>query len=743
MKYNNWVKSFIVIVFLAATAAGAFAWNNEYETKRKQFQDAATDVRRNRIGSAITKYEKLAQGYWPLSDVCAARVRDLALKNKEMTLVSTWNHAIIKYFPTSRFRPESMLMLVDEYVKTNQPDQALTLLEQYLGEYPDQDQSRAQYILGELYLKVGRSQDAANAFSRAAWWYSNQYSTQAQAKYYELKRTGVEGILPTEAELWEKIGENLKKQWYLMAGEYANRFVLFYPDSPRAFQARLIYIDSLIARRNQPQAQRETDVLAKLAKTDDQKIAVELRRLNCQKNVDPQQKRAALRTAATQKTGTLSRFDGRLGLFFLEWEQGNWKEAAQWGNLVVLDHLAELFNPEEVIYQTGLAFYLAGDFRTAADYWRKWAAAYPTHPDLDRTQYWLGRALENAGQSRAALAAYHACFNQWQGTYYGLAAEARMLALGVPRRDLSLLPYTNRPALEGVVELQKGWEQVNGGGNLKTEGACAAIDEYIRIAPPDFANTFRTLRELLILGEYEEAEAQLDFIKSRVMQTPEGPYFLSVAYALAGDNLQSILIAYESEKMVRDGKLADPNALSTRRRFPLLYQDLVFQTAKKHGVEPFTVLGMIKQESAFQIQAQSSVGARGLMQIMPGTGTDIARRRKLHNFRPTHLYKPEVSVDYGAWFLADLLKRFNNDLVAALAGYNAGPGRPAQWWPRFAGRSYEELIELMPLRETKGYVKAILRNREMYLRLYQDSPEDKKPRETSFMLLTEKIKPLP
>jgi len=742
MKYANRLKKFVVIFVLAASAGAAWAWNNEYETKRSQFLEAQTDVRRNRIGTAITKFEKLAQGYWPLSDVCAARTRDLALKNKEMHLAGAWNKNIIKYYPTSRFRPDAMLMLVDDHDKNNRPDQALTLLEQYMSEYPDQEPSRVQYLLGELYLKLDRAQDAANAFSRAAWWHRSQYSTQAQAKYYNLKRAGIEGIVPTEAELWEKIGENLNKQWFLVAGEYANRFVLFYPDSPRAFRARLITLDCQIARRNYAQAQRDVEILAKAAKTDDQKIAVGLRRMDSQKNVDAQQKRAALRSAATQKAGTLSRFDGRLGLFFLEYEEGNWKEAAQWGNLITVDHLGELFNPEEIIYQTGLAYYLAGDNKTAADYWRKWAAAYPTHSDLDRTQYWLGRALEKAGQNQAAMAAYRACFNQWQGTYYGLASEARLLALGVPRKDLPRLPYIDRSAA-GTLELDPSWEQVHGGGNTKTEGACAAIDAYIRIAPPDYAGVFRAVRELLLLSEFEEAEAQLDFIKSRVMQTPEGPYFLSVAYALADDNLQSILVAYESEKMVRDGKLADPHALSTKRRFPVLYKDLVFQAAKKHGVDPYTVFGMIKQESAFQIKAHSSAGARGLMQVMPGTGNYIARRRKLTNFRPSHLYKPEVSVDYGSWFIADLLKRFDNDLVAALAGYNAGPGRPPKWWARFAGRDYDELIELMPLRETKGYVKAILRNREMYLRLYQDSPEAEKPRETTFTLLAKQIKPLP
>jgi len=151
------------------------------------------------------------------------------------------------------------------------------------------------------------------------------------------------------------------------------------------------------------------------------------------------------------------------------------------------------------------------------------------------------------------------------------------------------------------------------------------------------------------------------------------------------------------------------------------------------------VLAVIKQESAFQIAAKSWVGARGLMQVMPGTGAYIARKRKIKGFSTKSLFKPEVSVDFGCWLLADLKQKTDGDLPAMLSGYNAGYGRPLRWWPLHDGRSYDELVELIPFAETEGYVKAIMRNYEMYLRLYNDR-RDHPPRPSLFYGLTKPVK---
>ena len=101
-----------------------------------------------------------------------------------------------------------------------------------------------------------------------------------------------------------------------------------------------------------------------------------------------------------------------------------------------------------------------------------------------------------------------------------------------------------------------------------------------------------------------------------------------------------------------------------------------------------------------------------------------------------------MSLDFGAWWLADLLADAGSDLPAALAGYNAGIGRPRRWWATHEGRDYDELIELIPFDETRGYVLGIMRNYEMYLRLYREAAPAPEPPH-AIDVVTQKVRCLP
>jgi soluble lytic murein transglycosylase len=319
-----------------------------------------------------------------------------------------------------------------------------------------------------------------------------------------------------------------------------------------------------------------------------------------------------------------------------------------------------------------------------------------------------------------------------------------LLALGAPRAQVPALPFVNRGgAPTGITALLATWEQPGGGGTELEPGAKAALDAAASANGAPYALVFRAVREYVALRENGEAQALLHFARERVCRAGEGPYLLSVAFALAGDNLASINAANRAFEHLRDARVNDPQGLTLRRRFPILYRDLVFTTAQRHSLDPYLVLGVIKQESGFQLEATSSAGARGLMQVMPGTGRTIARKRGLRGFHTAQLYKPETSLDFGCWFLADLLRKLGGEIPAALAGYNAGLGRPQQWWPRFACRDNDALVELIPFDETEGYVKAILRNYEMYQRLYRPATNPATPRENLFDRLARPASTLP
>ena len=109
-------------------------------------------------------------------------------------------------------------------------------------------------------------------------------------------------------------------------------------------------------------------------------------------------------------------------------------------------------------------------------------------------------------------------------------------------------------------------------------------------------------------------------------------------------------------------------------RFPVHYSNQVHNNAYRHNLDPAIVFGLIRQESMFDKDAESSVGARGLMQIMPKTGMQIARELKEKWQSDESLFNPDVNVKYGAFYYKQLLKRFHGHFALATAAYNAGSG---------------------------------------------------------------------
>jgi hypothetical protein len=156
--------------------------------------------------------------------------------------------------------------------------------------------------------------------------------------------------------------------------------------------------------------------------------------------------------------------------------------------------------------------------------------------------------------------------------------------------------------------------------------------------------------------------------------------------------------------------------LAARRAFyPLARYALVTRTAEENGLAASLLFALIRQESLFQPLVTSSAGAVGLMQVMPATGRLLARRERR---RAGDLKDPAENLRLGARYLASLVRLFGGDEAAALAAYNAGPGRMLRW--RREGKSLrrDELLESIPMKEPRDYVKRVLFFQGAYAALY-------------------------
>ena len=154
--------------------------------------------------------------------------------------------------------------------------------------------------------------------------------------------------------------------------------------------------------------------------------------------------------------------------------------------------------------------------------------------------------------------------------------------------------------------------------------------------------------------------------------------------------------------------------LNYNLRYITPYRDLVQTYSRQNGVDAAWVYGLIRQESRFVMGAQSSVGAQGLMQVMPATAREIARKIGMDS---QQLYTMDGNIRMGTWYMADARSRLQNNEVLATAGYNAGPGRARKW----QGSAMEGAIyaETIPFSETRDYVKKVMTNAVYYASIMQ------------------------
>jgi soluble lytic murein transglycosylase len=165
--------------------------------------------------------------------------------------------------------------------------------------------------------------------------------------------------------------------------------------------------------------------------------------------------------------------------------------------------------------------------------------------------------------------------------------------------------------------------------------------------------------------------------------------------------------------------------------FPIAYSELVNKNAKGYKLDPFLIVGLMRQESSFNPDSLSRSGAIGLMQLMPKTGKNEFKKRYKSAFseKDWHeeiLYIPRVNISLGSQHMAHLLKKAKGDPVIALAGYNAGLSRALKWKKTIITPDPDLFIEMIPFRETKAYVKKVMRNYFNYITLYGDGEEKHK-----------------
>lgn len=352
-----------------------------------------------------------------------------------------------------------------------------------------------------------------------------------------------------------------------------------------------------------------------------------------------------------------------------------------------LDHYRQVVSMSSAADRAGLArmrwaqIHLSrGEPGAAAEVYRGYLEEFPNGRRWEEAAFWGSVMANSAGDDSASWAA---------------AALARL------HRDSPLSYYALLAAEAGT-----GAEFV------------ADLPEGPPVGAPDrwLAESLDLLTLLDDAGLEEGAAAHLASV-GRTVRSAEGSddVLLQLAAALneRGHTRQGIELGWELRRRGRpwDRTLA-------RIVFPFPHRELVTARAEEMGLDPYLVAGLIRQESAFAPAVVSSAGAVGLMQVVPATGAELARRIGPRPFRNEFLRTPELNVHLGTSYLARLMDRYDNDVPLALSAYNAGPTR-ANRWRRFPeAEDPLRFTERIPFAETRSYVKNVTRNRALYRWLY-------------------------
>jgi soluble lytic murein transglycosylase len=375
----------------------------------------------------------------------------------------------------------------------------------------------------------------------------------------------------------------------------------------------------------------------------------------------------------------------------------------------------------EALFSSGNMYLLKKDYPTAAEYYRYLAAHFPSNKNAASAHwragwltyrqrlypeaaqlfdeqiklypaaaetvgalYWRGRLYETQDHAPAQAAAnYRAIVRAYQHYFYAQMARARLVSLG-----------NTQPAL------------------------APQLDRLQPMEPPVLVESFPAESPHLARARLLANAGLSEYIAQEIAADPDSGSWSALAEA-------QIYASYgETFRAMRALKRALPYAASAPiKSIPLAYWQILFpepwwETIKaesaKNNLDPYLVASLIRQESEFNPSVVSYANAWGLMQLLPSVGKAMAKEEGMSHFQTFQLLDPETNIRLGTRYLRQMMDRFGGVQEYALAAYNAGDSRVADWEAAGPYQGMDEFVESIPFTQTREYVEAILRNEETY-----------------------------
>jgi soluble lytic murein transglycosylase len=635
-----------------------------------RYADAAAIFRRaNASGTALDDY----------SDYLGAQASVQAGRGADA-------YAVLDHFaekhPDSIFKANAPVLLANAYMQQNDPQGALRVLT------PLADSAPASHV--DFRYALGRAYQTSGDTTHAAAVYRGLYVNQPLSVEASQARTQMQAMnMPlTAAERKVHADQLFNAKRYVEAGTEYHAIEHDASGLSQADHDALLIYAAACDMKLKHIGRREVE---KLPNTTDDSAALKLYML----------------AEISRNEHDETTHDGIIAQMVQRFPTSRWLEEALYsgGNMYLLKH-----DPKQATYHYSLLVKMFPSSTYAASaHWRAaWMnyrlhnyteaarlmdeqiQGYPAGIEVPSALYWRGRIYEEEDHDFAQASNYYRALTaSYINFYYALLARQRLNVLKgqaatvAPAAVLSSVPKPVVPYLTG--ELPENEPHLIKARLL----ANAALNEYIgpEIQASPTSNEWGALAQAQIFASYGETTRSIQAMKH------SGISF----FAMPLDQVPTVY---------------------WKLLFPQPYWSDLVTNSQKNGLDPYLVASLIRQESEFNAGVVSHANAYGLMQLLPSVGKSMAKKNGIKGFSTNELLNPTMNLQLGTTNLRLVLDRFGGQQEYALAAYNAGDVPVRQWMSAGNYKDIAEFVESIPYTETREYVQAILRNREIYRALY-------------------------
>jgi len=388
---------------------------------------------------------------------------------------------------------------------------------------------------------------------------------------------------------------------------------------------------------------------------------------------------------------------------------GNLQQAANLWERIGIDYSTS-DKAYEGLFQAGIVQYRMGEYDNAVAQFSSALGVASSTGEQAGAQFWIGKCYNELEEFQAAHSAWLQASTIDPTGYYSV-------------RALEILndekPFT--PPVNFSFSINKPETKIE---------ADAWMHQTFNIPPEEDLNDYSPLlsdprfirgTELWNLGLFDEAKEEFTSLRLDIKINPANSYRLSSYLIDMGLYYTGILAArdvLDSAGYDPAGTLSAP-AYFNHIRFGTYYSDVVLPVTQEYDYDPLLFYSIMRRESLFESFITSSAGAGGLMQIWPPTGEAVHNQTNWPpNYTEEDLYRPLVSVKYGAYILDELRRRFNDNWYAILAGYHAGPDN-ASIWLTIAPDDPDLFVEVIRFSDTRDYIRWVYELHDIYKNLYE------------------------